>query len=425
MTTKRIVERFKTRERTVFADVEAKPEPEVPDMRSPLERFRTKPKRCLTVTDIVSPAWCELQYWYSLTKHGRKRRTPAMRQGSAVHKTLEEQVHRTVVVDLQTKEDMWGLRIWNIIEGLKSLRETGMTREFEVWGIVDGEVVNGKIDELSLTCPDQALEDLITARTAHGRTKKKTRAADQAAITNFMKSGDDENPGTGVLQTLRSSKTNTLKVYITDVKTRGVKSVPSDSAFLSTRMQLMMYRRLLSDTVSGKVNLSILSNRYGFDAAASFSDAFIAEVGSLNAAFDNTPQDTEQSQGNSKPAQDPVEILLEHNSPHKLWNLMRQEFQKTMPAGIDSVGNLLKAEFRNPKSGDIQGVQILHYDEDVLQSYLKSEMSWWKGKREAKGVCIEDAYRCRSCEFAEECTWRKTKIEEATESHRAWTKSVV
>src|ERR1700712_809658 len=86
-----------------------------PDIRSPLERFRTKPKKALSVTDLVSPAWCELQYWYTLTLHGRKKRTPAMKQGSKVHQKLEDQVHTTVKVDIQTKEDAWGLRIWNVI----------------------------------------------------------------------------------------------------------------------------------------------------------------------------------------------------------------------------------------------------------------------------------------------------------------------
>ena len=348
-----------------------------------------------------------------------------MRQGSAVHKKLEDQVHRTVVVDLQTKEDMWGLRIWNIIEGLKTLRETGMTREFEVWGVIGGEVINGKIDALSSTCPDQELEDQISARIAHGKTKKKTRAPDQAAITSFMVSGDGEKKETDVLKNLRSTKTNTSKVYLMDVKTRGVKSIPSDSAFLSTRMQLMMYRRLLSETASGKVEISALSNRYGFDTTACFSDGFIAEVGSLNAVLDEVLEDAENPHKFSKPVQDPVEILLEHNSPHKLWKLMLQEFQRTMPAGIDSIGNVLKVEFRTPESGEIQGTKTFHYDEDVIQSYLKSEMSWWKGEREAQGVNIEDAYKCRSCEFAEECTWRKTKVEEATELHRAKTKSIV
>ena len=72
---------------------------------------------------------------------------------------MEEQVHTTVPVDVQTKEDTWGLKIWNVIQGLRTLRVTGMTRELEIWGVVDGQIINGIIDELSYTCTDPELED--------------------------------------------------------------------------------------------------------------------------------------------------------------------------------------------------------------------------------------------------------------------------
>ncbi|KAL8946595.1 MAG: hypothetical protein Q9222_007031, partial [Ikaeria aurantiellina] len=173
---------------SIEAPVEIPPVPahnEEPDLRSPLERFRTKPKKTLSVTDLVSPSWCELQYWYTLTKHGKKKRTPAMRQGSAVHKTLEEEVHRTVAIDIQTREDAWGLRIWNVIQGLRTLRETGMTRELEVWGVFDGLVVNGVIDELSYTCPDRELEASELDSTSLPLPPP-TLPADQKSLTDFL-----------------------------------------------------------------------------------------------------------------------------------------------------------------------------------------------------------------------------------------------
>ncbi|KAG9858556.1 hypothetical protein KCU63_g7144, partial [Aureobasidium melanogenum] len=84
----------------LFAQVDAEPEQPNPlDTRSPIERFRTPPKKPLSVTDIISPAWCELQYWYSLTKYGRVRRTAAMKQGSSVHKVLEEQAATVLPVN--------------------------------------------------------------------------------------------------------------------------------------------------------------------------------------------------------------------------------------------------------------------------------------------------------------------------------------
>ncbi|KAA6414936.1 MAG: hypothetical protein FRX48_01687 [Lasallia pustulata] len=413
------------KQRSVSVEADPGQESDAPDTRSPLERFRTAPGKALSVTDLISPSWCELQYWYTLTKHGRKRRTPAMKQGSAVHKTLEDQVHQTVAVDIQSKEDAWGLRIWNVIEGLKTLRETGMTRELEIWGVVDGLVVNGIIDELSYICPDRELEEEVTARTAHGKTSQKIPPADQSSITKFLKANGGQDLKYGVIKSLRSLVKKTSKIYLTDVKTRGTKTIPKGPSFRPTLMQLMLYHRLLSDLATDKVDSDVLFDRHGLDASAPFSDEFIAQVGSLNEVFYDAPSDPANSQEAPVSSQDPVELLLGHNSLRQLWRLMMQEFQRTMPAGVNSIGNVLKAEYRDQADGSILGIKTFLYDADVMQTYLDDELSWWKGEREAQGVCIEEAYKCRICEFADECTWRKAKIDQATQAHRTRSKSVV
>ncbi|OMP81440.1 putative exonuclease V [Diplodia seriata] len=96
---------------------------------------------------------------------------------------------------------------------------------------------------------------------------------------------------------------------------------------------------------------------------------------------------------------------------------MIQEFRKTI-SGPNAVGQVLRAEFRHQQTGDILGSKTLVYEEGTLDSYLAEEMRWWRGERKAKGVDIEEAFKCRICEFAEECEWRKDKIEEATANHR-------
>lgn len=388
--------------------------PEVPDLRSPLERFRTKPKKALSVTDLVSPSWCELQYWYVLTKHGKKRRTPAMKQGSAVHKTLEDQVHRTVEVKIRKSEDAWGLRIWNIIQGLRTLRETGMTRELELWGIVDGQIVNGVIDELSYICPDRELEE------ASEGPKKNEPPPDQSFIERFFRKGGAQTLENGFSEGSKKKEKESNKIYLIDVKTRGVKSVPKGASFRPTLMQLMLYRKLLSDLATNSVDASLLFARYGLNPEETFSDSFIAQIGNLNEVYFDAPVESSQGAETEPPAstQDSMQVLLEHNSLRQLWQLMMEEFQRTLPTGTDSIGKVLKAEYRDQTDGHIQGEKTFLYDDKLLQKYLEDEMKWWKGERDAVGVPIEEAYKCGYCEFSEDCSWRKNKIEEATEAHR-------
>lgn len=396
----------------------------IPDLRSPLARFRTKPKKGLSVTDLISPAWCELQYWYSLTKHGRKRATPVMKQGSAVHKTLEDQVHQTVAVKIESREDAWGLRIWNVIQGLRTLRETGLTRELEVWGVIDGLVVNGVIDELSYICPDRELEETPGPRVIN----KDTLPADQPSITNFLQPDSSQNGGRGVLKSLSSLIKKTSRIYLTDVKTRSIKAVPKGASFRPTLMQLMLYHRLLSGLATNQTDSAVLFDRFGLDPTKSFSDAFIAQIGSLNDVFYDASSDPEapaKEPSSSAPGQDPMQLLLDHNSLSRLWTLMIGEFKHTMPKGVDSIGNVLKAEYRARNDGSILGIKTFLYDAKVIQSYLDNELRWWKGEREAQGVCIEEAYKCGSCEFADDCTWRMERIEEATEKYRSRSRSTV
>ena len=320
-----------------------------------------------------------------------------MRQGSAVHRTLEEQVHQIVHIDTQTKEDAWGLRVWNIIQGLNTLRETGMTRELEIWGVVEGQVINGMIDELSYICPDQELEEEVTAKTAHGKWDKTAPAADQASITSFLKpSGSQESPQ-GVIKSLRSMRKKTSKVYLTDVKTRGVKTIPKGAAFRPTLMQLMLYQLLLSDLATNKVDANIIFNRYSLDSNANFSDSFIAQIGSLNETFYDAPSDPSQASERQASHQDPIQLLLNNNSLRRLWSLMIQEFQCTMPNGLNSIGNVLKAEYRDQTDGTILGIKTFLYDRSVITDYVENELRWWRGEREAEGVIIEEAYKWRVC----------------------------
>ena len=390
------------REASVSIEAPLTPQPEIQDTRSPLERFRTKPKKPLSVTDLISPSWCELQYWFTLTKHGKKRRTTAMKRGSAVHKVLGDQVHTTVAVDIVSKEDAWGLRVWNVIQGLKTLRHTGITRELEIWGVIDGLVINGVIDELSNICPEPELEEAEEKLTI----AKSMPVADQMTITDFLGSGS----GTGMLDKLRSSHERISKIYITDVKTRESKSLPKAATFRPTLMQLMLYHRILSGLATNKLNADLVFDRYELKADALFSDSFIAQIGSLNV-------DNSIAQDDPFPlpsSQDSMTVLLAHNTLRQLWTLMMEEFAHTFAGGAKSVGNVLKAEYRTRTDGAILGNKAFLYDDNIIQDYLDSGMRWWKGERAAEGVCVEEAYKCGSCDFFDECSWRRNKIEEAT-----------
>ena len=299
------------------------------------------------MTDLVSPAWCELQYLYTLSKFGRKPPTQAMRTGSKIHQKLEDEVYTTVPVQVQSKEERFSLRMWNTIAGLRGLRETGLARELEIWGILHGQVVNGIIDEVSYACPDPGFEE------HHHRP-----------------------------------------IYLVDVKTRSVPSLPTGASLRPTHMQLMLYRKLLEALSLNAVDAESILDRYDLDPLSPFSATFRQAMADLG----------------------PGDEALQYPTLLSLWSLLVTEAQITLPP--TSLSPLLRAEFRYAKTGDVLGSELITYAADVIDAYVDEEMAWWKGLREARGVEVEEAFKCRSCHFSDDCSWRMAKVDEATEKAR-------
>ncbi|KAI1740885.1 hypothetical protein F4680DRAFT_88306 [Xylaria scruposa] len=363
---------------------------EKPDTRTPLQRFRSFPRRPLTVTDLAAGAWCELQHWYTLTRlpGGKRTITPAMRGGTRVHQKLEDEVHTTVQVSIASKEEAFALRLWNIIQGLRTLRDKGKTRELEVWGIVEGELFNGVIDQLSHESPNASFEEELDLASSNASSQ-------QSSITDYLSPSHK-------------------KVYITDVKTRGSDRLPSGPALRPARVQLFLYHRLLSNMVADKLDYNAVFERYGLNGEAHFSDAFIAQVGGLH---DEIFYDADSEVEDALPE---IELpdLIGYRSISQMIPLVKTELRETFPRGSASIGDLLSVEYRHRDTERVLGNNSFPNDPGALEDFMKDNLRWWRGEREPNGVCIEETYKCRWCEFAENCQWRKDKETEFLNNRR-------
>jgi exonuclease V len=354
-----------------------------------------------------------------------------MKQGSSVHKVLEEQVHKEIKIDVQTREDMFGLRMWNVIQGLRTLRATGMTREMEVWGVLNGEVINGVIDEINVFCPDEAAEDAMLRKeegAKNGAQKGKPLEEGQKTLVGFFKDSQNAN----ILEEhFRNAPTSNHEkapptFYLSDVKTRQSKSLPPDgNPSKPVYVQLMLYRRLFAALAANETPADKVFERYNLDSRAIFSDTFIAEISQLDFNFPENDSLDDEYQAVLESSQDFLTQLLAHNSLTSLWSLMMAEFARTIPVPVSpapkvqsSISKLLVAEYRSGATGELIGKKSFVYDDAVLDAYAIDEISWWRGERATKGVDIEDASKCRICEFAVSCSWREEKIEEAKKKAR-------
>ncbi|TLD28546.1 hypothetical protein PspLS_04031 [Pyricularia sp. CBS 133598] len=403
-------------------------------LKSPLARFRTFPRKPLSVTDFSSLVWCEQQHEYTLTRlGGRKPRTAAMKGGTKIHEQLEREVYRTVRVEVMTKEDAFGLKIWNIIQGLRTLRDDGLTRELEVWGLVDGHVVNGLIDGLSVQHPDPQFEEELLSQS--GSQEEAATLSENHKITDFF-------TGVNPSQDLRGPA---RKVWLFDVKTRGHWSLPSKVHLRPAMIQLYLYHCFLADMAAGRLDYLHVYRRYGLDPDLPFSDLFLAQIGSLHDEVfqdststpqspDSASQDSDYSSGTedkttatSAPSSMPADERLCYRSLRQLIPLLKNELKLTFPRGEASLGQVVSIEYRyrglpkRKKEIDIDlsmedeedsdvGALIGHHNFNVadenLPSCLEDHMEWWRGERPANGVPVEEADKCRYCQFADVCEWR-------------------
>ena len=378
------------------------------DDRSPLQKFRSYPRKPLTVSDLTSGAWCELQYEYTLTRlpGGRRTRTQAMRQGSKVHQKLEDEVHTTVKVDIITKEDGFGLRLWNLVQGLRTLRDTGLTRELEVWGMVDGNLVNGVIDSVSYENPNPEFEEELSSQESQLDPQ-------QSRLIDYFP------PQRKGKETLPRPK-----IYLTDVKTRGSLAPVSNALLRPAKIQLLLYHRFLSDMAAGRLDYFKVCRRYGLDIDDPFSDTFLAQVGSLHDevfvdAMSSSAEPPSSSLSAGQPTQSepfsshpeiatPVEPdLVKYSNLRELLSLVKEEVQLSFPEGEDSLGHMLRVQYIYRADGRELDLHDFPISKQALEAYLSKYMAWWRGERKARGVDIEEAFKCKSCEFAADCSWRE------------------
>ncbi|KAK4201039.1 exonuclease V [Triangularia verruculosa] len=410
---------------------------------SPLVQFRSFPKKPLSVTDLTAGLWCELQHYYTLSRlpFGRKTQTAAMKKGSKVHEKLEREVFQPVTVTIAKKVDNFGLQMWNVILGLRTLRDTGSTRELQVWGMVDGNLVNGVIDYLSYENPDSELEE-ETLSSRGSQTTASQRLADSL-----------------------------LQVYITDIKTRLTPKPPSKPQVHMSLIQLFLYHRFLSEMASDKLDYFQIFSRYGLDPQDPFSDSFMAQMGALHEeVFENEDSETE-TEGTSEwgyesagvstttatttkttasstyfsaPASPPGQAqlvqpkALKYRNLQSLLGLLKFELQLTFPHGASDIGQIVAVEYRfrgkqalaaedddsdqeetDKDEGRVISTTTYFVEPDTLDLYLAQTMPWWKGEREPRGVEMEDAFKCGYCEFAGECEWRAKMDDEVVRKARA------
>ncbi|KAH9081484.1 exonuclease V a 5' deoxyribonuclease-domain-containing protein [Lactarius deliciosus] len=266
------------------------------DTRSPFEKYRSR--GTLSVSDLVGPAWCEVQFDYGL-RQGRSRaladrpeafvsaegkvitvekkvaqaNEKVLGRGRSVHEKLEREINpEPVAVDISTKEEYWAARLINMLSCLGSLTELGFCREMPVFGFVQDQAIIGIIDEV-------LLKPASEPEAEPNSINKRTRASTPGTPQKSKRPRKASPPQSELTDISPSPRPMMNELSLLDTKTRRSNSLPSDDDAYSSRMQLMLYHHLLSALLAPTFSFNAFWEKIQVDPLAQLSDAFLLQSG--------------------------------------------------------------------------------------------------------------------------------------------------
>ncbi|KAI5626732.1 exonuclease V [Silurus asotus] len=71
--------------------------------------------------------------------------------------------------------------------------------------------------------------------------------------------------------------------------------------------------------------------------------------------------------------------------------------------------DVLQLEYCHQASTSIIDNVLVPFNESQLRAELQRNLDYWRGRREPKGVDIEEAWKCTWCTFVEICDWKKNR----------------
>ncbi|KAG0702735.1 exonuclease V a 5' deoxyribonuclease-domain-containing protein [Suillus ampliporus] len=286
--------------------------------RSPYEQFCSW-KKGFSVTDLVSPVWCEVQYEYGLYGERHKpleKRPPffrsrdgkqiqvqqivaqqndrTLKRGASIHKALEREVMpEKLPVRISTNEERWALRLFNLTAGLQQLVLDGLTRELPVFGITHGQVVFGIIDEVTRHVPSEVngrynLVKRSSVSPESSPVKKKQCRSPSPKHTLAFYSDQSTSTESRVADQLPAEEEvydnsvagNSISRPIHPQRTFYRSSLPPEEDAVSSQLQLMIYHRLLSALLSPETfDFGALWAKQNVNPCQSFSRKFVEDIG--------------------------------------------------------------------------------------------------------------------------------------------------
>jgi exonuclease V len=162
------------------------------------------------------------------------------------------------------------------------------------------------------------------------------------------------------------------RLHISDTKTRRSGNMPSEPQKRTTRFQLMIYNKLLHDLVAGDFSANQLLKFYGIKNRTNISDDFKKQVNDIGSLIEPN-----------------IRKLAENT--FKLFGILPRT-EKGMTV-----------RYERQEDGVLIGTDEFLFADEDFQKDCDFVEGFWLGKREARPVGAKNSWKCRYCEFVNDC----------------------
>lgn len=190
----------------------------------------------------------------------------------------------------------------------------------------------------------------------------------------------------GIIDQLQYSP-ETGELILLDYKTRRSNSLPSPEQKRGHFLQLMLYKCMLDLLLCGATPMNLLSQHANL----------VFDVPLTSGPIKHIQQCGLQS------------LLIGDKNQKVLFGEVAEGISKLIAGlGLPLVSTLV-VQYEYQASGEVLGTEAVEYDENWMKLELETCFSFWMGRRPARGVDIEESWKCDSCQFRDICVWRMQK----------------
>jgi exonuclease V len=212
----------------------------------------------------------------------------------------------------------------------------------------------------------------------------------------------------GIIDQVQFSK-ETGELTVLDFKTRRTNSMPSEAQKRGHALQLMLYKCMLDSLTSGITKMDLLAKHLNLNFKRELTEGVLEHIGRYGMwALFAKSKITAASVGENIQTSP---LVTEGAVGFKvtLGEVAAKISELIVGLNLPLVSSLM-VEYVYQQTHEEIGVEVIEYDEPWARKAFENSLDFWVGKREPRGVDLEELWKCEMCQFKDVCVWRRQKV---------------